>query len=161
MARPRGRAIFIASEQGPGAVPATTAVIGTERCRDLLCELTRVHGPLSIHVSGNYGMTVVCLEAGELCLGVRDVLLGTIEGAPFYMMTSEIALWRGSMLVLDIAQGAGPGFSLEGPRGVHFTLTKRADPEKRSARDKPVWDANAILAAGPPPSSIEGSTTDD
>ena len=75
--------------------------------------------------------------------------------------TIEIALWRGSLLVLDIAQGAGPGFSLEAPQGVHFTLTKRANPEKRTSAGNRAWDANAILAAGPPPSSIEGSTTDD
>jgi uncharacterized protein (DUF779 family) len=144
-------------------LPATTAVIGTKRCRDLLRELTRAHGPLSIHVSGNYGMTVVCLSAGELCLGARDVLLGTVAGVPFYMMTSEVDLWRGSMLVLDVAHGAGPGFSLEGPQGLHFTLRKRANSEARAASARPVWDANAILAAGPPPSSIEieGSTTDD
>lgn len=133
----------------------TTAILGTQRCRDLLDALAETHGPLSLHVSANYGMTVVCLAANELSLGSRDVLVGTIDGVPLYMMTSEIDLWRGSVLIVDVAPGAGPGFSLEGPRGVHFTLRKRADPGKRT------WDANAILAAGAPPSPHTGSPTDD
>jgi uncharacterized protein (DUF779 family) len=137
---------------------AKTAVIGTERCRDLLRELIRAHGPVRLHVSVNYGMTVCCLEADALSLGARDQLLGEIEGAELYMMTSEVDLWQGSVLVLDVAAGAGPGFSLEGPHGVHFTLRKRAHPDKRAS---PVWDADAILAAGPPSSHIEGSATDD
>lgn len=134
---------------------ATTSLLGTERCRDLLRELSDAHGALSLHVAANYGMTVVCLEADTLSLGVRDVCMGHIEGVPLYMMTSEIALWQGSVLVLDVAHGASPGFSLEGPRGVHFTLRKRAHPEKRS------WDANAILAAGPPPTTQKTGSLDD
>jgi len=140
----------------PETAPVSaTAVIATDRCRDLIREIADVHGPVSLHVSGSYGMTVVCLAASELSIGARDVLVGTIEGIPLYMMTSEIALWAGSVLVLDVASGAAPGFSLEGPRGVHFTLRKRANPGKRS------WDADAILAAGPPRSHNTGSRTDD
>jgi len=130
--------------------------LGTERCRGLLRQLLEVHGPISIHVSVNYGMTVVCLPADELSLGARDVLIGTIESIPLYMMISEIDLWKGSVLVLDVADGASPGFSLEAPHGVHFTLRKRVQADKR------IWDANAILASGPPPTHIiSGLETDD
>jgi uncharacterized protein (DUF779 family) len=122
------------------------SVTATQAARDLIGTLKREHGALSIHVSGSYGVTVICLKARELNIGARDVLVGTIDDVPMFLMTSEIEYWRGSVLILDVAHGIGPGFSLEGPRGVHFTLRKRANPAKRT------WDANAVLAAGAPPS---------
>lgn len=131
-----------------------TIVTATEAARELIDELRNEHGPLSIHVSGSYGVTVICLKARELNIGARDVLIGTIDEVPLFLMTSEIDYWRGSTIILDVARGIGAGFSLEGPRGVHFTLRKRANPKKRS------WDANAILAAGEPPSyAIKDSDT--
>lgn len=129
-----------------------TTLKATDAARALIAELKREHGAVSLHVSGSYGVTVVCLAASELKLGARDVLMGTLDGVPLFFMTSEIKYWSGSTLVLDIAPGAGPGFSLEGPRGVHFTLRKHADPRKRT------WDANAILAAGAPPSHSPRTT---
>lgn len=123
-----------------------TTLKATQAARALIDQLKDEHGAVSLHVSGSYGVTVVCLAAEELNIGPRDVEVGRLDGVPLFMMTSEIDYWRGSTLILDVASGAGPGFSLEGPRGVHFTLRKRADPRKRT------WDANAILAAGAPPS---------
>ena len=102
---------------------------------------------------------VVCLKASELNIGTRDVHMGDVlfsdaqvgvsqaggpASVPVYLMTSEIKYWAGSTLVIDVAAGYAAGFSLEGPRGVHFTLRKRTDPSKR------VWDADAILAGGAP-----------
>lgn len=127
-------------------MPGMTTVTATKAARELIAQLKGEHGPLTIHVSGSYGVTVICLKTDELNLGARDVLMGTIDEVPLFLMTSEIEYWRGSTLILDVAHGLGPGFSLEGPRGVHFTLRKRANPSKR------IWDANAILAAGAPPS---------
>jgi hypothetical protein len=129
-----------------------TTVTATQAARDLIGKLISEHGPLSLHVSGSYGVTVICLKAHELSIGARDELIGTIEDAPMFLMTSEIEYWRGSALILDVAHGIGPGFSLEGPLCVHFTLRKRANPAKRT------WDADAILAAGAPPSYNTGDT---
>jgi uncharacterized protein (DUF779 family) len=123
-----------------------TTLKATDAARALIGQLSREHGAISLHVSGSYGVTVVCLKAQELNIGARDVRVGTLDGVPLFLMTSEIGYWRGSTLILDVAPGPGPGFSLESPRGVHFTLRKRADPSKRT------WDADAILAAGAPPS---------
>jgi len=123
-----------------------TTLNATEAARALIDQLKYDHGALSLHVSGSYGVTVVCLPAAELNIGARDVSVGEIESVPLFLMTSEIDYWRGSTLILDVAPGLSAGFSLEGPRGVHFTLRKRADPRKR------IWDADALLAAGAPPS---------
>ncbi|WP_295559539.1 DUF779 domain-containing protein [uncultured Hyphomicrobium sp.] len=123
-----------------------TTVSATAAARALIGQLKVEHGPLSLHVSGSYGVTVTCLKARELSIGARDVAMGMIDEVPLYLMTSEVDYWQGSAIILDVVSGPGPGFSLEGPHGVHFTLRKRADPRKR------VWDAEAVLAAGAPPS---------
>lgn len=120
-------------------------VTATSAARAMIDALKAEHGPLTIHVSGSYGATAICLKERELNIGALDVPIGTIDDVAIYMMTSEIKNWRGNTLVLDVAHGVGVGFSLEGSKGQHFTLRKRADPGKRS------WDADAILAAGPPP----------
>ncbi len=132
-----------------------TTVTATQAARDLLGDLEAEHGALSLHVSGRYGVSIICLKANELAIGQRDVLIGHIGDTPLHMMTSELKYWEGSPLVVDVCRGIGHGFSLEGPRGVHFILMKRA------AADRPVWDAEAILAAGPPPSTTSGSPLDD
>jgi len=132
-----------------------STITATDAARELIDRLKAEHGALSIHVSGSYGVTVICLKAKELSIGERDVLVGDIEDVPLYLMTSEIDYWRGSVMILDVARGVSGGFSLEGPQGVHFTLRKRTNSEKR------IWDADAILAAGSPASQIEGKPLDD
>ena len=131
-----------------------THVTATDAGHDLLARLKAEHGAISLHVSGSYGVSVVCLADSELMLGPRHVLTGHLDGVPVYFMTSEADYWHGSTLIVDVARGVAAGFSLEGPLGVHFTLRKRADPAKR------VWDANAILAAGPPSSHDTSSPHD-
>jgi uncharacterized protein (DUF779 family) len=132
-----------------------TTLTATPAARELIATLVAEHGRLCIHVSGSYGVSVICLKADELQIGARDVLMGSIDEVPLFLMTSELKYWQGSRIILDVAQGVGAGFSLEGPRGVHFTLRKRADPAKRT------WDANSILAEGAPPSQQHGIPTDD
>jgi uncharacterized protein (DUF779 family) len=111
----------------------TVKISALPRATALLERLEARHGALSLHMSGSYGVSLVCLPATELRLGSRDVLMGDIQGTPFYMMTSEIKYWRDSQLIVDVAPGVGVGFSLEGPEGVHFTV------RKRSRRDWSVW----------------------
>ncbi|WP_296205090.1 DUF779 domain-containing protein [uncultured Hyphomicrobium sp.] len=138
----------------------TATVIATEAARELVGALYAEHGPISLHVSGSYGVSVVCLTLSELKIGPRDVLMGDVrlsetETVPLYFMTSEVEYWAGSTVVIDVARGVAAGFSLEGPRGVHFTLRKRADPRKR------LWDADAILARGAPATYQPRTSTDD
>jgi len=76
------------------------------------------------HQSGGCcdGSSPMCYQAGEFKLGVRDVKLGDVGGAAFYMGGDQYELWKHTDLTLDIVPGRGAGFSLEVPEGVRFLI---------------------------------------
>jgi len=63
------------------------------------------------------GSVPMCFPAGEFLTGPGDVLLGEIDGCPFYIAAGlDRALGHPSLL-LDVAPGRPDGFSLgPGPR---------------------------------------------
>jgi uncharacterized protein len=99
--------------------------------RLLIERMQELHGYLTLHVSGSYGVSVVCLPREELRLGSRDVLIGHVLDVPVYMLSSETRYWRDMEITLDVAVGRAAGFSLEAPEGLHFTLRKRECPVER------------------------------
>jgi uncharacterized protein (DUF779 family) len=110
----------------------TAAIITASRPARLLIErMQALHGDLTLHVSGSYGVSVVCLPRAELRLGSRDVLIGSVLGVPVYMLSSETKYWRGMEIALGISVGRAAGFSLEASEGVHFTLRKRECPVEK------------------------------
>ena len=64
----------------------------------------------------------MCYVVGDFVLGARDVRLGEVGGAGFYMGGDQYALWKHTDLTLDVVPGRGAGFSLEGPEGVRFLI---------------------------------------
>ncbi len=106
-------------------------VTATAAAQDLIDRLTLQHGPLRLQVSGSYGVSVICLRAEELRVGARDELVGQIGETPVYMMINEERYWRDARVIIDVANGVGVGFSIEGPERVHFTLRRRTDPSLR------------------------------
>jgi uncharacterized protein (DUF779 family) len=100
------------------ATPAAVALIA--RLRDL-------HGDLLFHQSGGCcdGSAPMCYPAGELKVGEGDVLLGEIEGCPWYIGGQQYELWKHTHLTLDVVPGRGSGFSLESPLGVRFVISSR------------------------------------
>jgi uncharacterized protein (DUF779 family) len=74
------------------------------------------------HQSGGCcdGSAPMCYPQGEFRIGARDVLLGEIEGAPFYIGGDQWERWQHTELVIDVVKGRGSGFSLEAPRGLRF-----------------------------------------
>lgn len=99
-------------------VEATPAAI------ELVRSLVAAHGPLMFHQSGGCcdGSAPMCYARGELRLGARDVLLGTIVDQPYYIGGDQWERWKHTRLVLDVVPGRGAGFSLEAPRGVRFVI---------------------------------------
>lgn len=107
----------------------------TEAARVLIGELRKEHGPLMFHQSGGCcdGSAPMCFRLGEFRVGAQDVLLGEIDGCPFYMSASQFEYWRHTHLVIDQVPGRGSGFSIEAPRGVRFLTRSRLFTDQESA----------------------------
>jgi uncharacterized protein (DUF779 family) len=67
----------------------------------------------------------MCYPLGDFKIGGSDVLLGAIEGCPFYMGAAQFELWKHTELTIDAVPGRGAGFSLEAPRGMRFLTRSR------------------------------------
>jgi hypothetical protein len=85
------------------------------------------HGSLMFHTSGGRvggRQYPICLPADALRLGVRDHLLGEVEGVPIYEMEDRegAITCRSQSYVLDVAAGRAIGFSIAAAPGKRFTL---------------------------------------
>ena len=98
------------------------AISATEAARAELASLRERHGPLMLFLSGGCcdGSSPLCLHEGELLRGPNDLLLGDVDGTPFYIDADQYDRWNKPTLVLDLSDGPSDTFSLEGPDGVHF-----------------------------------------
>lgn len=74
----------------------------------------------------------MCFPAGEFIVGDGDVLLGEIDGCPFYIDARLHAAWRCDRLILDIEAGSPEGFSLGAGPHAHF-VTRPAGSNKSDA----------------------------
>ena len=94
-------------------------VIATETALALIESLKKKHGELIFHQSGGCcdNSAANCYLPGELTIGAGDVHLGNIGGVPFYMSTSQYTYWKHTQLIIDVVDGHGGTFSLEGPEG--------------------------------------------
>ncbi len=67
----------------------------------------------------------MCLRRGDFRVGARDVLLGAIEGCPFYVGAAQFPYWAHSQLTIDVLSDGGDSFSLEAAEGVRFITRSR------------------------------------
>jgi uncharacterized protein (DUF779 family) len=79
-------------------------------------------GPVMFVQSGGCcaGSVPMCFPAGEFLTGQGDVLLGEIEGCPFYVAADLDRALGHPSLTLDVAPGQPEGFSLGPGAGEHF-----------------------------------------
>jgi uncharacterized protein len=98
------------------------AVGVTPAALEVIRRLEAAHGPLAFHQSGGCcdGTSPICLNDGELPPGPRDVRLGEIGDAPFYIDAEQYERWGKPTFLVDVSPGATEGFSLEGLEGIHF-----------------------------------------
>jgi uncharacterized protein (DUF779 family) len=98
-----------------------TPISATPRATAMIERIVREHGPVAIYQSGGCcdGSLPLCLLADELGQGPNDVLLGDVEGVPFYIDAEQYERWREPEFLLDVVSGAPEGFSL-GLRDAHF-----------------------------------------
>ncbi|MGM7684901.1 DUF779 domain-containing protein [Cytobacillus sp. Hm23] len=105
-------------------------VIATETALNLIAKLTAKHGPLMFHQSGGCcdGSSPMCYARDEFLIGDSDVHLGDIGKTPFYMNKQQYEYWKHTQLIIDVVEGRGGMFSLEGPEGVRFLTRSRLFP---------------------------------
>jgi uncharacterized protein (DUF779 family) len=99
----------------------------TDAAAALLRRLRQEHGDLILHLSGGCceGSAPMCLRQSGFRIGARDVLLGTVEGCPFYVGAAQFPYWADSQITLDVVSGGGDSFSIEAPDGVRFIVRSR------------------------------------
>ncbi len=68
----------------------------------------------------------MCFPAGEFIVGSVDLLLGEIEGCPFYIDSRLYEAWNMAELILDVAPGDPEEFSLGPGGGMHFVARSQA-----------------------------------
>lgn len=102
-------------------------VLATLPALQLIATLRARHGALLFHQSGGCcdGSSPMCYPQDDFIVGDRDVLLGEIGEAPFYISPSQFAYWKHTQLIIDVVPGRGGMFSLENGEGVRFLVRSR------------------------------------
>lgn len=120
----------------------------TDRATALVRELAQTHGPLIFHLSGGCceGSAPMCFRQADFRAGARDVLLGRVEGFPFYVGPEQFEYWASCELTIDVTAGGGDSFSLEAAEGVRFIVRSRLFSDAEIAE---------LDAAGPPPTGAQ------
>ena len=104
----------------------------TDAAAALLRTLTAQHGPLMFHQSGGCcdGSSPMCYPVGMFLTGPGDVRLGELhvdglDAIEVYMSESQFEYWKHTHLTIDVVDGRGAGFSVEGPTGKRFLIRSR------------------------------------
>ena len=102
-------------------------VIATAEALALIEELKTEHGALMFHQSGGCcdNSAANCYLPTDLTIGPYDVKLGEIGAVPFYISKSQYEYWKHTQLIIDVIEGHGGTFSLEGATGKAFHTRSR------------------------------------
>ena len=110
------------TDASPPAATPPLQVTATAPALQLIDTLRSRHGPVLFHQSGGCcdGSSPMCYPVGDFIVGDRDVKLGEIDGAPFYISESQAAAWAHTELIIDVVEGRGGMFSLDNGREKRF-----------------------------------------
>ncbi len=113
-------------------------VMATLPALQLIETLQARHGDLLFHQSGGCcdGSSPMCFAQGDFIVGDRDVRMGEIGGAPFYISPAQFEYWKHTQLIIDVLPGRGGMFSLENGEGVRFLVRSRLFSDEEFARLK-------------------------
>ena len=102
-------------------------VIATPAAVELVEFLKKKHGAMMFHQSGGCcdNSAANCYLPGEITIGAGDVYLGDISGCPFYIGLAQYVYWKHTQLIIDVIEGHGGTFSLEGPEDKAFHTRSR------------------------------------
>ena len=107
-------------------------VLSTEKANKLITELLNIHGLLVFHQSGGCcdGSSPMCFPRSEFKVGSRDIYLGSIHNQPVFISQDQFEYWKHTQLIIDVVDGRGGMFSLEGPTGKRFLTRSRVYEDK-------------------------------
>jgi uncharacterized protein (DUF779 family) len=138
-------------------MPGPAGIVATAAAREAVKRLraARGHPVMFVQSAGCCaGSVPMCFPAGEFIVGDGDLLLGEIEGCPFYIDSRLYDAWNQAELTLDVAAGDPEGFSLGPGDGLHFVtrsavcgVPRPADEQNETATPA----AAALLARGDDP----------
>jgi len=102
-------------------------VVAQDAAVALIAQLREKHGAVLFHQSGGCcdGSSPMCYPQNDFIVGDRDVLLGEVGGAPFYISPAQFEYWKHTQLIIDVVPGRGGMFSLENGEGVRFLTRSR------------------------------------
>jgi uncharacterized protein len=119
-------------------------VVATPAALALIAELKAEHGRILFHQSGGCcdNSAANCYLPTDLSIGAYDVHLGDIGGVPFYISKSQYDYWKHTQLIIDVTEGHGGTFSLEGNTGLAFLTRSRlfSDQEWAEIADQVAHD---------------------
>ena len=119
-------------------------VVATEDALSLIAELKAQYGELMFHQSGGCcdNSAANCYLPTDLTIGPYDIKLGEIGGVPFYIGKLQYDYLKHTQLILDVIDGQGGTFSLEGSTGKAFHTRSRlfTDEEWASIEKKVLED---------------------
>jgi uncharacterized protein (DUF779 family) len=110
------------------AIPAR--IKATPAAREAISALRAARGgPVMFVQSGGCcaGSTPMCFPVGEFVIGDIDVLLGDIDGAPFYIDRRLDEAWHQDYFLLDVAEGEPEDFSLPAGDNLRFVTVAPAE----------------------------------
>ena len=101
----------------------TARITATPAAREAISLLRAARGgPVMFVQSGGCcaGSTPMCFPIGEFLIGDVDVLLGDIDGCPFYIDKRLDEAWNQHDFLLDVEAGGPEDFSLAAGDNLHF-----------------------------------------
>lgn len=102
-------------------------VVATDEALALISQLKSEHGQILFHQSGGCcdNSAANCYLPTDLTIGSYDIKLGEVGGVPFYIGKLQYDYWKHTQLILDVIEGHGGTFSLEGSTGKAFHTRSR------------------------------------
>ena len=102
-------------------------VMATDAALALIGELKGQYGEFFFHQSGGCcdNSAANAYLPGELTIGAGDVYLGDIGGCRYYIGANQFEYWKHTQLIIDVIEGQGGTFSLEGSTGKAFHTRSR------------------------------------
>lgn len=96
----------------------------TAKAQALIQKLKKHCPALLFYQSGGCceGSIPICYQQDDFKIGLNDVLLGYVDGVPFYVHQSMKKNYENTIMILDVKLGNGNEFSLEYGNGEHFVL---------------------------------------